>query len=198
MKKGIVVLVVIAVVLVIVVGIVLTYNGLIRAENRVNEARAQVGVVCQRRLDLIPNIVETVKGYVKHEKETFLAVTNARTRAQNVLSDFISRQSVNIEDISALSTSQSELGGVLRELLVVVEDYPELKASSNFMALQDQLEGTENRIAVERMRYNSAVRVYNTRIRTFPGSIVAGLFGLAQKDYFEESEETSEPLEIEF
>lgn len=198
MKKGFVVLVIIAVLLLVVVGLVLTYNGLVSAENRVDEAKAQVSVGCQRRLDLIPNLVETVKGYARHEKSTLLAVTNARTRAQNVLSEFAAKQAASSEEISALSTSQSELSGLLKDLLVVVEDYPELRASANFMALQDQLEGTESRIAVERMRYNAAVRSYNTKIRMFPGSIVAGMAGYMSRDFFEESAEAEGPVEIEF
>ncbi len=198
MKKGYVVLVIMAVFLIIVVGMVLTYNGLVSAENRVDEAKAQVSVACQRRLDLIPNLVETVKGYAKHEKSTILAVTNARTRAQSVLSEFAAKQAVGNEEISALTTSQSELSGLLKDLLVVVEGYPDLKASANFMALQDQLEGTESRIGVERMRYNAAVRSYNTKIRIFPGSIVAGMAGYMSREFIEESAEAKEPVEIEF
>lgn len=198
MKRGIIVPVIVVIVLLAVIGSILTYNGLVKADNKVEEARAQVGVVCQRRLDLVPNLVEAVKGYAEYEKTTLLAVTNARTRAQNVLSGFISKQSLSIEDMKDLATSQSELSGLLKDLLVVVEDYPELRASANFMALQDQLEGTESRIAVERMRYNAAVRSYNTKIRTFPGSIVAGMAGYMSRDFFEESAEAEEPVEIEF
>ncbi|MDL1957711.1 MAG: LemA family protein [Candidatus Desulfofervidus auxilii] len=180
------------------IGLILTYNSLVESEKAVEEAKAQIETVIQRRLDLIPNLVETVKGYAQHEREVLLKVTQARAKAQTLLEKISSKKSLTKEDFIALSASQSELTKTLKSLFALVENYPDLKASTNFLALQDQLEGTENRIAVARQRYNYAVRIYNTKIKTFPGNIIAPMFGFREKDYFEAKEEASEPVKVRF
>lgn len=185
----------------IVVGIsfVLIYNGLVKAEKGVEEAKAQIEVVYQRRIDLIPNLVETVKGYAEHEKQTFVAVTEARSKAQGVLEEIGTEKSLSRKQMAKLSASQSELTSVLKTLFALVENYPNLKASTNFLTLQDQLEGTENRISVARQRYNFAVRFYNTKVATFPRNIVASMFDFQENpDYFEAVEEAKKTLEVKF
>lgn len=148
------------------------YNRLVTLDESVSKARADVEVTLQRRLDLIPNLVETVKGYASHEKETLTAVIQARKQVSNAGS---------LQDKMAADRG---LAGALARLMVVVERYPQLKADQNFRALQDQLEGTENRIAVARNRYNQAVRTYNTAIRRFPTLIMARLLGYTPKEGF--------------
>ena len=180
------------------IGLILTYNSLVESEKAVEEAKAQIETVIQRRLDLIPNLVETVKGYAQHEREILLKVTQARAKAQTLLEKISSKKSLTKEDLAALSASQSELTKTLKSLFALVENYPDLKASINFLALQDQLEGTENRIAVARQRYNYAVRIYNTKIKTFPGNIIAPMFGFWEKDYFEAKNEAEEPVKVRF
>lgn len=155
------------------------YNSLVRAEEKVNEAWAQVENVYQRRTDLIPNLVETVKGYAAHEKETLQGVVEARSK--------ISQMKVspeNPESLAQFEEAQQRLASVLSRLLVVVERYPELKANQNFLALQSQLEGSENRIAVERRRFNETASDFNAKIRIFPNSLVARLGGFERKAYF--------------
>ena len=180
------------------IGLILTYNSLVKSEKAVEEAKAQIETVIQRRLDLIPNLVETVKGYAQHEREVLLKVTQARAKAQTLLGKISSKKSLSKEDFIALSASQSELTKTLKSLFALVENYPDLKASTNFLSLQDQLEGTENRIAVARQRYNYAVRIYNTKIKTFPGNIIAPMFGFGEKDYFKAKEEATEPVRVKF
>jgi len=180
------------------IGLILTYNSLVKSEKAVEEAKAQIETVIQRRLDLIPNLVETVKGYAQHEREVLLKVTQARAKAQGLLEKISSKKSLTKEDFIALSASQSELTKTLKSLFALVENYPDLKASTNFLALQDQLEGTENRIAVARQRYNYAARIYNTKIETFPGNIIAPMFGFGEKNYFEAKNEAKEPVRVRF
>jgi len=180
------------------IGLILTYNSLVKSEKAVEEAKAQIETVIQRRLDLIPNLVETVKGYAQHEREVLLKVTQARAKAQTLLEKISSKRSLTKEDLTAISASQSELTKTLKSLFALVENYPDLKASTNFLALQDQLEGTENRIAVARQRYNYAVRIYNTKIDTFPGNIIAPMFGFGEKNYFEAKNEAEEPVKVRF
>lgn len=181
------------------ISFVLIYNGLVKAEKGVEEAKAQTEVLYQRRMDLIPNLVETVKGYAEHEKQTFLAVVEARNKAQGVLEEISTEKSLSKKQMAKLSASQSELTSVLKTLFALAEDYPDLKASDNFLTLQDQLEGTENRISVARLRYNSAVKLYNARVATFPRNIVAFMFGFEENpDYFEAVEEAKEPVEVKF
>lgn len=163
-----------------------TYNSLVTMDEQVKAAWAQVENQLQRRYDLIPNYVETVKGYARHEKEVFVKVTEARSRVG-------SAKSLN-EKIQA----NNQLSSALARLLVVVERYPELKANTNFIRLQDELAGTENRIAVERRRYNEAVRVYNTRIRSFPTNIIAGMFGFEKATFFQVPKERQEAPKVKF
>jgi LemA protein len=149
------------------------YNSLVRLDEGVKASWSQVENQLQRRFDLIPNLVETVKGYAKHEKEVLTEVTNARARVG---------QAGTVPDKIA---ANNELAGALSRLLVVVERYPDLKANQNFLRLQDELAGTENRISVERRRYNEAVKELNVKSRSFPANIVAGMFGFKQAAFFE-------------
>lgn len=171
-------------------------NDLVALDENVNRQWSQVQNVYQRRLDLIPNLVETVKGYAQHEKDTFLQVTEARARAGSVQasSDVIT----DPEKFAKFQQAQAQLSSALSRLLVVVEKYPELKANQNFLQLQSQLEGTENRIAVERRRFNDAAREYNVRVRQFPASLVAGMSGFRSKEYFKASDEAQTAPKVKF
>ena len=175
MSKGLKIgLIILAVVLVLVFSLynffVGTYNSIVKAEEGVKSAWSQVENVYQRRFDLIPNLVNTVKGYASHESKVFTDIAQA----------------------------QSELGSALQRLLVITENYPELKANQNFMDLQTQLEGTENRIAVERKRYNEAVQSYNVYIRQFPRSIIANMNGFREKAYFRADDQASTAPKVNF
>jgi LemA protein len=183
---GITGIVIVVVLLIIFFSIKGTYNGLVRLDEGVKSAWAQVENQLQRRYDLIPNYVETVKGYARHEKEVFLKVTEARSKigSANTIGDKIS--------------ANNELSTALSRLLLVVERYPDLKANQNFIRLQDELAGTENRIAVERRRYNEAVRTYNVKIRSFPTNILAGMFGFAKAEFFEVPEAVKETPKVQF
>src|SRR2546430_15945410 len=184
MRTGLVVVAVI--VLIVVLGFATlfgVYNGFVAADQAVSEKWAQVQNVYQRRADLIPNLVETVKGFAAQEKSVLEAVTQARASAGS-----ITATPELLHDPAAFKKfqdAQNQLNGALPRLLVTVERYPELKSNQNFLALQSQLEGTANRITVERMRFNEAVKDYNTRLRLFPGSIVAGLRGLPGEAFFQ-------------
>ena len=184
MKTALIVIGVIVLILVIGFGLLFgVYNGFVAAQQTVNEKWAQVQNVYQRRADLIPNLVETVKGFAAQEKTVLEAVTQARASASGIkatpelLNDPVA--------FKKFQDAQSQLGGALSRLLVTVERYPELKSNQNFLALQSQLEGTENRITVERMRFNETVRDYNTKIKLMPGALVAGLMGFKEKAFFE-------------
>jgi LemA protein len=181
----------------ITVTVWITYNGIVKAQNRVDEAAGQVEAVLQRRLDLIPNLVETVKGYTVHEKTTLEAVVMARNSAVEMLRKSPATGTTTVGKVSMiqLAGAQDQLS---RAILALVENYPDLKANANFLALQDQLEGTENRIAVERLRYNDDVRVYNTRISVFPGTLVAGIFKFTKREYFEASVEARNVPKVGF
>ena len=159
-----------------------TRNELVGLEEGVNSAASQVQNVYQRRADLIPNLVETVKGYASHEQDTFTQVTEARAKVNNInLGNAVNDPA----KMQQFMQSQGELSSALSRLMVVVERYPDLKANENFRDLQVQLEGTENRIAVERKHFNDSAQVFNTRIRQFPASVVAGMSGFSQKAYFQ-------------
>src|SRR5438132_10435011 len=178
-------LVAIAVVVVLVVGVVVwgigVQNRLVGLEQDVNEKWAQVQNVYQRRADLIPNLVETVKGFAAQERTVLTEVTQARASASSIK---LAPEALNDpQAMATLQAAQNQLSGALSRLLVTVERYPELKSNQNFLTLQSQLEGTENRITVARQRYNEAVRNYNTRLRTFPASVVAGTMGFKPKAF---------------
>lgn len=187
----------IAIVAVFGVALILVHNGIVDADKRVEEAKAQIGAVCQRRLDLMPNLIETVKAYAAHEKSVLTAVTEARTHAQNAL-DRVSRDGYTQEAMKALENSQARVTSSIRGIFALVENYPDLKASSNFLALQDQFEGTENRISVARQRFNSAVRIYHSKIEKFPGVLIAPIFGYQETEYFEAKEDAYEPVQAKF
>ncbi len=177
------VLIAIVVVLVGIVGWGISqYNGLVTQEQNVEKAWSQVESDYQRRADLIPNLVNTVKGYAKHEKETYEAVTNARASVGQVKID---ASNLTQQQLQQYQQAQGELGTALGKLIAVSEAYPELKANENFIALQQQLEGTENRINVSRKDFNNAAQQYNTQLKRFPVNIVAGMFGFQAKPYFQ-------------
>ena len=188
-------IVAIVIIAVIAIWAVSAYNGLVKADEAVSTAWSNVENQYQRGADLIPNLVNTVKGYAAHENETLMAVTNARSQATAV--------SVNAEDLTAESLqkyqkAQGEVGAALGRLLAISESYPDLKANENFRELQAQLEGTENRISVERRNFNDAVRSFNTSIRTFPRSLIASMSGFEKRPYFEAAEGTSTAPEVQF
>ncbi len=158
------------------------YNGLVKQQEGVSTAWAQVENVYQRRADLIPNLVETVKGYAKHEQSTFESVTKARSEATSIKVD---PADLTPEKLKEFQAAQGELSNAIGRLLAIQENYPELKADTHFLELQSQLEGTENRIAVERKKFNETAQGYNTTIRTFPKNIVASLCGFDRRPYFE-------------
>ena len=172
------------------------YNGLVKSQESVNSAWSQVENVYQRRADLVPNLVATVKGVANFEKETYTAVTEARARVGQMQ---VTPQM--LDDPNALAKfqrAQGELGSALSRLLVVSENYPQLKANQNFLDLQSQLESTENRIAIERRRYNEVAQGYNTIIRTFPRNFVAGFLGFKSKAYFTAAEGANKAPEVKF
>lgn len=175
MKKGLIaVIVVVALALILVVSGVSTYNGFVDKEETVNDARSQVEVQLERRADLIPNFVESVKGYTNYEKETLTAVTEARAAVGKA------------KTVSETQQANEQLDKAIDVWVnAVTESYPELKADKQYIALQDELAGSENRIAVARKDYNSVAKEYNTSIRRFPASIFAGMFGFDKADYFE-------------
>ena len=183
MKKGTIILICIAGALLLFAGFCITkYNGLVDAEAEVEKKWANVESVYQRRADLIPNLVATVKGYAEHEESTLQAVTDARTRATSITVD---PATATPEQMEAWMAAQDEVSGALGRLLAVAESYPDLKANQNFLQLQAQLEGTENRISVERQKYNEAVKEYNVMVRRFPNNIIASMFGFDAKSMFE-------------
>ena len=193
-------LVALVIVLVVVGGLVAwaiaVNNQLVTKEQNVNGAWAQVQNQYQRRADLIPNLVETVKGFATQEREVLESVTQARARASGVQ---LTPEALNDpKAMERFQQAQQQLSGALSRLLVTVERYPELRSNQNFLALQSQLEGTENRIAVERKRFNEAVQDYNTRLRLFPGSLVARLAGYAPKSFFEAAPDAATPPRVKF
>ncbi len=175
-------IIVLAVVLIAVMWGVKKYNGFISLEEGVTGQWANVENVYQRRADLIPNLVSTVKGYADFEQETLTGVIEARAKATSITVD---PTNMTPQSMAAFQQAQDGLGSALSRLMVTVERYPELKANQNFLELQSQLEGTENRIAVERRKFNEITRGYNTTIRKFPNSMIAGITGFEKKAYFE-------------
>ena len=196
MKKGCsgtAVLIIVAIVAVVWgIGV---YNGLVTAEQKVETAWAQVENVYQRRADLIPNLVETVKGYAKHESETLEGVVEARANATKISID---PSNMTPEDLQQYQAAQNQVGSALGRLIAIREDYPDLKANQNFLELQGQLEGAENRITVERNKFNEIAKEYNTKIKRFPTNLLAGLFGFGEKPYFKAQEGADKAPKVDF
>ncbi len=185
----------IGVVAVVAIFFYATYNGFIGKEEGVNAAWSNVETQYQRRSDLIPNLVNTVKGYAAHESQTLASVTEARARATSIN---LSAGELTPERLAQYQQAQAEVCTALGRLIAVAESYPDLKANQNFIELQSQLEGTENRIAVARKDFNDAARKYNVAVRRFPSNLVAALFGFDQKPYFEAAEGTETAPQVEF
>ncbi|MDY0101348.1 MAG: LemA family protein [Lentimicrobium sp.] len=196
MKKSLIaIVVVIGIILLIVMTLSGRYNKLVTLEEGVTAAWSQVENVYQRRADLIPNLVNTVKGYADFEQNTLTAVIEARAKATNTTIDAGNLTEANLQQFQQ---AQQGLGSALSRLMVVVEKYPDLKANQNFMDLQSQLEGTENRITVERRAFNETAQAYNTTIRRFPNNIIAGLFGFEKKAYFQSEAGAEKAPEVQF
>lgn len=187
--------IVIAIVLVLFFWVKSTYNNMVTQDEGVKTAWSQVENQYQRRMDLIPNLVNTVKGYASHEKETLEGVINARAQATQTTID---PSNLTEDAIKRYQAAQGELSSALSRLMVVMERYPDLKANQNFMELQAQLEGTENRIAVERKRFNEVAQGYNTYIRSFPNTILSGIFGFFPKAYFTAEPGAEKAPKVEF
>jgi LemA protein len=179
--------IVLAIVVIIVISLISSYNALVGLSQAVDAQWGQVQNVYQRRADLVPNLVATVKGAANFEKSTYIAVTQARASVGQLSPDVIKNAVNDPKAMAQFEQAQNSLGGALSRLLVTVENYPQLKANENFLTLQAQLEGTENRIAVERKRYNDAAQAFNTRRNTFPTNLYAGMFGAQfnNKSYFQ-------------
>ena len=196
LSKGIIVtLVIVGVLVIILLWGMGGYNKMVSQEEGVTSAWSQVENVYQRRADLIPNLVATVKGYAAHEQETLEGVVNARAKATQTTID---PTNMTPEAMAKFQAAQGDLSTALGKLMVVVERYPDLKANQNFLELQAQLEGTENRITVERQKFNDAAKSFNTLIRKFPKNIIAGMFGFERKEYFEAKEGAKEAPKVEF
>ena len=178
--------IIIGVVLLIALYIGSTYNGLVKLRNMVKDQWSQIDVLLKRRADLIPNLVETVKGYTKHEKETLEAVINARNKA------------VSANGIEAEMKANSELSGALNKLFALAESYPDLKANTNFMDLQNNLKDTEDKISYARQFYNDAVLKYKNKLEVFPSNIVAGIFSFKPEPFFEANEAERENPQVKF
>ncbi|HET8861396.1 LemA family protein [Marivirga sp.] len=197
MKKGLLITIgVIAVIAFILYRVFAgSYNKMVSKEEQVTGAWAQVENVYQRRADLIPNLVNTVKGYADFEQETLQGVIEARSKATGVN---VNADDLSPEKLEQFQQAQQGLSSALSRLMVIVERYPDLKANQNFIKLQDQLEGTENRIAVERRRFNEVTQEYNTYIRKFPQTMLAGMYGFEKKGYFEADQGADEVPEVTF
>ena len=194
---GIFIAVIILILIISIIAIIGKYNTLVKLDENVKEKWSQVENVYQRRYDLIPNLVATVKGYAKHENETLVQVTQARSKVGGML---------NVSDkvlsdpkmFSKFQQAQGELSSALQRLMVVVEKYPDLKANENFLALQDQFEGTENRIAVERRRFNEAAREYYTFRKRFPTVLIANMLGFTERPYFKSQQGAETAPKVNF
>ena len=189
-------IIVVAVVLLLVFWGVGQYNSLVVLDEQVNTSWSQVENQYQRRADLIPNLVETVKGYASHERETLEGVINARAKASQPIIQ--SGEGMTQEQLNQFQQAQGDLTSALNKLMVVVERYPELKADENFRQLQAQLEGTENRITTARMDFNNEAQQYNTKVRRFPTNIFAGLFGFHQRPYFQAEAGAEQAPQVKF
>ncbi len=175
-----------------------TYNKLVVLDEEVSQKWAQVQNVYQRRADLIPNLVATVKGYASHESQTLIEVTEARSKVTQISPDALKDMANNPQALAQFQQMQDGLSSALSKLMVVVEKYPDLKANTNFLQLQDQLEGTENRITVERQNFNQAAQGFNAMIRQAPRNMVASLFGFERKAYFQSSPKSETAPKVEF
>ena len=193
MKKSTIIIIVVIALLAIwgVTG----YNGLVTMDENVSGQWSNVETQYQRRADLIPNLVNTVKGYATHEKETLEGVVEARSKATQMTID---ANDLTPEKLAEYQKAQGAVTSALGKLLAITENYPDLKANENFKELQAQLEGTENRISVERKRFNDTARAYNTAIRTFPRNLLAGMFGFDKRPYFESEEGADKAPKVEF
>jgi len=194
MKKTTIIVVLVALAVIIFSGIA-AYNSLVTLDETVNNRWANVESQYQRRADLIPNLVATVKGYAKHESETLENVVAARAKATQVTVD---AENLTPEKLQAFQAAQSEVSSALGRLLLIVENYPDLKANQNFLELQAELAGTENRIAVERNRYNEAAKALNVAVRRFPKNLFASMFGFDKKPYFEAEEGSNATPKVSF
>lgn len=194
-KKFIPIIIVAAVVVILVAWGVSVNNGLVVKDENCSKQWSKVESQYQRRMDLIPNLVNTVKGYASHEEATLLKVIEARNQASQVKID---AENMTQEQLNNFQQSQENLSSAIRGLNIVVEKYPDLKANQNFLELQSQLEGTENRIAVERQRYSDVVNEYNTSVRRFPNSLFASMFGFDKKPYFEAQSGAENAPKVEF
>jgi LemA protein len=179
-------IVIVVIVVLLILFVILQYNGLVKLRNRVDGAWAQIDVQLKRRYDLIPNLVETVKGYAAHERETLEAVIAARNTAVSATGPAQQAQSENM------------LTGALKSLFALSEAYPDLKANQNFLALQEELTGTEGRIAYARQYYNDSVQTFNTKIQVFPASVLAGMFKFTEREYFETDDESRGNVRVQF
>jgi len=196
MKKLIIGLVVVAAI--VVVWFISARNALVTKEEDVKEKWSQVENVYQRRADLIPNLVNTVKGYASHERETLEGVIQARAQATSISGEALKNAINDPQAFQKFQETQGALSSALSKLMVVVERYPDLKANQNFLELQAQLEGTENRITVERRRFNEAAREYNVAVRRFPTALVASFFGFKEKSYFQADPAAAKAPEVKF
>ncbi len=192
-KKWIYIIVAIILAIIIYSSIKGTYNKMVTMDENIAMSWAQVENVYQRRADLIPNLVSTVKKYAEHERQTLTEVVEARAKATSVNID---PANLNAQSIQQFQEAQAGLSSALSKLMVVVERYPDLKANQNFLELQAQLEGTENRITVERQKFNTAVREFNAYIRVFPKNLYANMFGFEKKEYFRASEGAEETPDV--
>lgn len=195
MKKNKTLFIVLGIIAVIFIGIIVIYNGLNTAEENINKKWSDVESSYQRRADLIPNLVNTVKGYATHEKTTLESVITARSQALQVKID---ANNITPDKLAQYQKNQGDVTTALGKLLAISESYPDLKANQNFLELQAQLEGTENRINAARQKFNDATNQYNVKIRLFPTNIVARMFGFQRKYYFEATQEAEKAPEVKF
>jgi LemA protein len=178
--------IVLAILVLLILYVIVAYNSLVRTRNRTDDSWSQIDVQLRRRYDLIPNLVETVKGYAAHERQTFEAVTQART------------QGMNAQGVAEQAQAENMITGALKSLFAVAEAYPELKANQNFLALQEELTATEGRISYARQFYNDTVLKLNTKVQTFPTNVLAGVFGFKTREYFEADDTSRGPVTVQF